>query len=213
MAGELIAEEVMDYLEQLVPPRPDEMVRMEAYAAEHHFPIIGPAAGYTCYQIARLAQARRVFELGSGYGYSTAWLAKAVQENGGGIVHHVVWDEELSRRARQHLGALGYGEMIRYTVGEAVEALGKAEGPFDLIFSDINKDAYPKSLEVIAAKLKSGGVLIVDNALWSGRIFDRADRSVATEAIRLFNQRISQDPAWIAVLLPIRDGLMVAYKR
>jgi caffeoyl-CoA O-methyltransferase len=213
MAGELIAEEVMDYLEQLVPPRPDEMVRMEAYAAEHQFPIIGPAAGYACYQIARIAQARRVFELGSGYGYSTAWFAKAVQENGGGIVHHVVWDEELSSRARQHLGALGYGEMIRYTVGEAVEALGEVEGPFDLIFSDINKEAYPKSLDVIAAKLKPGGVLIVDNALWSGRIFDRADRSVATEAIRQFNQRVSLDPAWIAVLLPIRDGLMVAYKR
>ncbi|HET6847129.1 MAG TPA: hypothetical protein VFH29_09865, partial [Anaerolineales bacterium] len=87
---------VQDHLIKLVPPREPEMVAMERYAARTGFPIIGPAAGYFCYQVARILGARSVFELGSGYGYSTAWFARAVKENGGGKVHHTVWDDKLS---------------------------------------------------------------------------------------------------------------------
>src|SRR5512145_104422 len=104
MASEPVPALVSQYLENMVPPRPPEMQQMEAYARETGFPIIGPACGYFCYMIARMNGARRVFEMGSGYGYSTAWFARAVQENGGGVVHHVVWNEDLSQRARQHLG-------------------------------------------------------------------------------------------------------------
>ncbi|MDQ3855971.1 MAG: class I SAM-dependent methyltransferase, partial [Chloroflexota bacterium] len=133
MNTEQLPEQLAEYLDTLVPPRPPEMQAMEEYAQETGFPIVGPASGYLCYQVARMVGARRVFELGSGYGYSTAWFARAVQENGGGQVYHVVWDEELSRRARGHLGALGYGDMVEYRVGEAVEQLRQTEGPFDLI--------------------------------------------------------------------------------
>jgi predicted O-methyltransferase YrrM len=213
MAYELLPPYLSAYLDSLVPPRPPEMQAMEAYAAETHFPIIGPASGQLCYLVARLAGARSVFELGSGYGYSTAWFARAVQENGGGVVHHVVWDEALSRRARGHLEALGYGAIVRYTVGEAVAALRDAEGPFDLIFNDIDKQAYPDSLPVIAAKLRPGGVLIVDNMLWHGGIFDPAERSPSAEGVRRLTALLTQDPAWIVSLVPIRDGVMVAQRR
>src|SRR6476660_2420151 len=100
MAIDPLPKHLGDYLDGLVPPRPPEMQAMEAYAQEVGFPIIGPASGYICYQIARMIGARRIFELGSGYGYSTAWFAKAVQENGGREVHQVVWDEQLSQMAR-----------------------------------------------------------------------------------------------------------------
>jgi predicted O-methyltransferase YrrM len=186
---------------------------MEAYAAEHNFPIIGPAAGYFCYQIARMIGARSVYELGSGYGYSTAWFAKAVKENGGGIVDHVVWDEELSQMAGRYLTALGYADMIRYTVGEAVGALREAAGPFDLIFNDIQKGGYPDSVTVIREKLRPGGVLIIDNMLWSGKIFDNNDQSEATQAIRETTRMLTDNAGWIATLIPIRDGLIVAYKK
>jgi caffeoyl-CoA O-methyltransferase len=96
--SDLIDPQVHTYLDSLVPPRPTEMAAMEAHAAETDFPIIGPAAGYFCYLTARMTGARTVFELGSGFGYSTAWFARAVTENGGGTVHHVVWDAALSRR-------------------------------------------------------------------------------------------------------------------
>src|ERR687886_1764243 len=126
MAEDPIPAQVRDYLDSLVPPRPPEMQAMEEYARQTNFPIIGPASGHLCYQVARLVGARRVFELGSGYGYSTAWFARAVRENGGGEVHHVVWSQELSDQARAHLGALGFDGLVRYRVSEAVSALREA---------------------------------------------------------------------------------------
>ena len=81
MPNELDYDQTQDYLTGLVPPRPVELQAMEAYAEQTTFPIVGPAAGYACYQIARMIGARRICELGSGYGYSTAWFAHAVHEN------------------------------------------------------------------------------------------------------------------------------------
>jgi predicted O-methyltransferase YrrM len=204
---------VQEYLIGLVPPREAEMQKMEKYAAETDFPIIGPASGNVCYQIARMIGAKSVFEMGSGYGYSTAWFAKAVKENGGGSVHHVVWDEKLSQMARKHLSVLGYEDILHYHVAEAKATLQSMPGPFDLIFNDIEKQDYPISLPLIKDKLRTGGVLIIDNTLWSGRIFNKKDRSDATEGVREFTRLISHDPDWIVSLIPVRDGLIVAYKK
>jgi predicted O-methyltransferase YrrM len=213
MTQPLIPDYLMGYLDGLVPPRPPEMQAMEAYAEKINFPIIGPASGYLCYQVARMIGARRIFELGSGYGYSTAWFAKAVGENGGGEVFHVVWDAELSRQARQHLAALGYDGIIKYHVGEAVQTLRNTAGPFDLIFNDINKEGYADSLPVIAEKLRPGGVLVVDNMLWHGNIFDDEDKSPATNGVRKLTEMLIHSPDWIMALVPVRDGVGVAYKR
>jgi caffeoyl-CoA O-methyltransferase len=204
---------VQAYLTSLVPPRPAEMQEMEAYAEKTDFPIIGPAAGYACYQVARMLGARSVFEMGSGYGYSTAWFAQAVQENGGGVVHHVVWDDKLSGMAREHLGRMGYDNIVKYHVSEAIKTLGETPGTFDLIFNDIDKEAYPQSLPLIKAKLRPGGVLIIDNMLWHARIFDIGDKSPATEGVRQFTHAITTDPDWIVSLIPVRDGVIVAYKK
>lgn len=209
---ELVTPEVASYLEALVPPRDPELQAMEESARESGFPIIGPAVGQLCYLLARLSGARRIFELGSGFGYSTAWFARAVRENGGGVVHHVVWDEALSRRARAHLAALGLADLVEFHVAEAVEELRRTEGPFDLIFNDIDKAGYPDSLAVIEEKLRPGGVLIVDNMLWSGRIFDPEDDSPATVGVRRLTESIMNDPGWTSSIIPIRDGVLVAYR-
>jgi predicted O-methyltransferase YrrM len=189
------------------------MQEMEKYAEKHDFPIIGPACGYYCYQLARMIKAKSIFELGSGYGYSTAWFAKAVKENGGGVVHHTVWDEDLSKRAAGHLSGLGRGDVVQYHVAEAVATLRQTDGPFDIIFNDIDKEAYPDSLPVIKEKLRAGGVLIIDNMLWSGRIFDSKNHDKSTEAIQRFTRDITTDPDWIVSLAPVRDGMIVAYKK
>ena len=202
------------YLDALVPERHPELQSMEQWGRENSFPIVGPASGNLCYLVARMIGARQVYELGSGYGYSTAWFCRAVQENGGGVVHHVVWDEELSQRARGHLAALGYADLVRYHVGEAVEALiAQADASFDLIFNDIDKDGYPRALPVIAAKLRPGGVLIIDNMLLRGRIFDPQARGDDLDGVREFTRMITTDAAWITSLVPIRDGLIVARRR
>jgi predicted O-methyltransferase YrrM len=184
---------------------------MEAYAAAHDFPIVGPACAHVCYQIARMTGARRIFELGSGYGYSTAFFARAVKENGGGEVHHVVWDKDLSEKARGHLAALGLDDVVRYHMAEAVATLKDTAGPFDLIFNDITKKDYPSALPVIDAKLKRGGVLLVDNMLWSRRVLDDVDQTPDTQGVRELT-RLLRQPPWITSVVPIRDGLLMALK-
>lgn len=208
----ILPQPIADYLNQLVPERSEGLAAMEARAARDDFPIVGPAAGQFAYVVARLMGARRIFELGSGFGYSTAWFARAVIANGGGEVHHVVWDEALSAEARDRLGGMGLGEVVRFHMGEAVGILQEAEGPFDLIFNDIDKQGYPDSLPVMAAKLRPGGAILIDNMLWSGRILDPADRSPATEGVREFTRLIGSDPGWEVTLVPIRDGLILARK-
>jgi caffeoyl-CoA O-methyltransferase len=210
---EISYDKVQDYLTSLVPPREPELQKMEEYADEKGFPIIGPACGYYCYQLARMIDAKSIFELGSGYGYSTAWFAKAVKENGGGLVHHTVWDEELSKRAQRHLSALGSADVVEFHIAEAVETLRKAVGPFDIIFNDIDKEGYPDSLPVIKEKLRHGGLLIIDNMIWSGRVFDPNDHEKSTEAIRRFTRDITTDLDWIVSLIPARDGMIVACKK
>lgn len=209
---EPLAPEVHQYLDSLVPPRPAEMQTMEAYAKQNKFPIVGPAAGYYCYQLARMIGAKRIFELGSGYGYSTAWFARAVKENGGGTVFHVVWDDGLSQRARKHMSALGYDGLIEYRVSEAIKALRETAGPFDLIFNDIEKDGYPASLSVIKEKLRPGGILITDNMLFHGAIFDPQNHTKTVEGVREFTKLVMNDPTWTASIVPIRDGLLVAQR-
>ena len=209
-----LSQQLGSYLDALVPARHPELASMEQWAREHRFPIVGPASGNLCYLVARMIGARQVYELGSGYGYSTAWFCRAVRENGGGAVHHVVWDEELSHRARGHLAALGYADLVRYHVGEAVQALtAEDDASFDLIFNDIDKDGYPEALPVIAAKLRPGGVLIIDNMLLRGRVFDAEASGADLDGVREFTRLITGDDAWITTLVPIRDGLIVARRR
>jgi predicted O-methyltransferase YrrM len=204
---------LQEYLTTLVPPREPELQAMESYAEKHGFPILGPVSGYYCYQLAVMLKARSVFEMGSGYGYSTAWFARAVLENGGGVVHHTVWDEKLSGLAKQHLAKLGFEGLIQYHTAEAVETLRNTDGPFDIIFNDIDKEAYPTSLPLIKEKLRPGGLLIIDNMIWHGQILDGNDHERSTEAIRRFTHDVTTDPDWVVSLAPLRDGLIVAYKR
>ena len=209
----ILNDSIARYLDDLVPPRHPVLAEMEAKAARDNFPIIGPSCGHLCYLLARLTGARQIFELGSGFGYSTAWFARAVQENGGGLVHHVVWDEALSAKARQYLGRMHLDNLVRFHVGEAVATLRETPGPFDLVFNDIDKRGYPDSLNVIAERLRPGGLLIVDNLLWSGKILDLADSSADTQGVRELTQRVYGDRDWIPAIVPLRDGMLVAVRK
>jgi predicted O-methyltransferase YrrM len=213
MAGPLLSESLDRYLEDLVPARGEELAKMEEEAGRSGFPIIGPTCGHFCYLVARLVGARQVFEMGSGYGYSTAWFARAVQENGGGRVVHTVWEAALSHKARAHLTTLGYADIVEYRVAEATAELRGTNGPFDLVFLDVDKEGYPAALDVIEDKLRPGGVLLADNMLLSGSILLDGDRSARTQAVREFTRRIMEGDRWIGSIVPQRDGLLLAYRR
>lgn len=210
--------QIQDYLEGLLPPRAPELAAMEAYAKERDFPIIGPVSGQLCYLVARLCGATRVFELGSGFGYSTAWFAQAVTDNladgapahaQDAVVHHTVWDDALSAQARTHIAAMGFGDLVKFHIGEAVEALTRSDGPFDLIFMDIDKQGYPGAIDEIQRKLRPGGVLIVDNMLWNGRVYDTGNSEPETVAIRRLGE-LTSGSAWTPIIVPVRDGVLVA---
>lgn len=210
---ELFHPRLMPYLDSLVPPRHPVLEEMEAWARRTGFPIVGPAVGQLFYVLTRLLNARRVFEMGSGFGYSTAWFALAVRDNGGGVVHHVVWDAQLSQEAQEYLRRMGLLPWVRFHVAEAVAHLGSSHEDFDVVFNDIEKSAYPEALPVIKAHLRPGGLLLADNVLWYGRVLDRRARDKETEAIRTFTRAVLDDPEFAATVVPLRDGVLVAYRR
>jgi predicted O-methyltransferase YrrM len=110
------------------------------------------------------------------------------------------------------LCALGYGIIVQYKVSEATQALRDTPGPFDLIFMDIDKHGYPRALQVIAEKLRTGGVLIVDNMLRRGNVLDPSDNSKDTAGIRELTRLLTTDGGWTTTIVPVRDGVLIARK-
>ena len=201
------------YLEGLIPPRPPVLQEMEDYARSARFPIVGPVVGQMFYVLTRLRGARRVFELGSGFGYSTAGFAMGVRDNGGGEVFHVVWDKRLSEAAREYLGRLGLADLVRFRIREAAEELRQTQGQFDVIFSDIDKEGYPASLPVIKEHLARGGVMLVDNMFWRGKVLDPSVTDEATTGIRQFVTAVFADKDFVSTIIPLRDGVLLALRK
>ena len=166
MAG-LIAPELDRYVLDLLPPRDPVIAEMEAYAAAHDVPIVGPAVATLLEILARSIGAQRIFELGSAIGYSTAFFARAVGK--GGQVTYTDGNAENAERAKGYLERLGYLDRVAIRVGDAVTSLEATTGYYDVIFIDVDKDGYPQALQAAAPRVRRGGYLIADNVLWSGQ--------------------------------------------
>jgi predicted O-methyltransferase YrrM len=201
---------VYDYIERLTRFDDPLLSEMEVRAARDNFPIVGPQIGPWLYQLTRISGARRVFEMGSGFGYSTWFFASALRDNGGGTVTHTVWDNELSREAQQWLDRAGLSVYCDFQVSEAVLALTSEQEPLDIVFLDIDKEMYPGAEEIIVQRMRPGGLLLVDNMLWSGKACDPAVSDEATLGVRTMNETLAQSDRWDYVLNPLRDGLGVA---
>jgi len=198
------------YMYALLPARDRVLREMERYAAKNHVPIIGPACGRLLYQLARLVQARRVFEMGSAIGYSTLWLARAVGPRG--RVFYTDGDPENARRAEEYLGRAGALDRVRVLVGDALHLLDSTEGQFDLIFNDVSKTQYPEVFRRAVPRVRAGGLFITDNVLWSGRVARPASKDAETRAIQKFNRLIYRSPKLFTTLVPLRDGFAVCEK-
>lgn len=209
MAVSMFHEGLDGYLEALIPARPDEVARMEAYAAERRFPIIGPHVGRLLALLARATGARRVFEMGSGYGYSAYWFLTGMPEDG----RIVLTDGDAANRERaaEHLDALGFAGRYEFHVGIAQEILCGERGPFDIVYNDIDKEQYPDVIDLAVSKLRPGGLFITDNVLWSARVATDDD-APSTIAIRAFNERLFARADAFSAIVPLRDGLAVAVK-
>lgn len=202
---------VDDYLYSMLPKREAVLAEMEEYAAEHHVPIVGPAVARVLQQLALTIQAKRVFELGSAIGYSTIWWAQAVGE--GGRVIYTDGDARNAERARKYFDRAGVSRRITLHTGDALEVLSEQTEPFDVIFNDVDKEDYPRVLRIVSPHLRTGGLFITDNVLWSGRVAEKSPKEASTKAILEFNRKLYESPEFFTTLLPIRDGLAVALKK
>lgn len=189
------------------------LLEMEAEGKERGFPIIGRLVGVTAELLARSVGAKRVFELGSGFGYSAYWFARAVGPSG--EVHGTDGDPANEPKALDYLSRAGLAEPIRWHVGDAVTHLGAAPGEFDVVYNDIDKDGYPAAWMAARERIRVGGLYVCDNVLWSGRVAvqDRDDpRPVYTQAILEHNRMIAEDDRFISSIVPTRDGVFVALR-
>jgi caffeoyl-CoA O-methyltransferase len=208
-AMEIMNKAIESYLQGLLPPREAVLQEMERVAAERDFPIIGPLVGRLLCQLAQLTRARRVFELGSGFGYSAVWFARGISSDGRIICTD--GSEENARQARQFFAQAGIAAMVDYRVGDALSLLEEEPGPLDIILNDIDKHEYPRAFEKAVSKLKKGGLLITDNTLWHGRVVT-VDQSPSTLGVLKFNQMAYTSPQAFTTIIPLRDGVAVSMR-
>ena len=159
-----------------------------------------------------LVQPKNVLEIGTFTAYATLCLADGLAD--GGIVHTIEKDVILEDFILSTIEKYGYEDRIKLHIGNAMEIIDQIEGDFDLIFIDADKANYPAYFEKCVSRLRSGGLIIADNILWYGKVvLPVKDSDKETKAIKLFNEIVSKDPRFDSLILPIRDGIMVARKK
>jgi len=208
-------DQVEDYLTDLASAEHGDSVleQMEARAEENGFPIIGRATGRFVELAARSVGARRVMELGSGYGYSAYWFARAVGQ--GGEVVCTDADPDNARLAGDYLRAAGVGDRVRYRVGDALEGFAAEPGEFDVVYCDVDKPAYPDCWRAARERIRLGGLWMCDNVIWSGHVATSTDREGLpgwTAPIIEHNRLVAEDDRYVGSIVPIRDGVMTALR-
>ena len=203
---------VEDYMKRLnsVDDEP-VLLEMEALAEEKSFPIIGRLCGRSLEVLARSINARRVFELGSGFGFSAYWFSRATGP--GGEIHLTDMDPNNEKLALDFLGRAGLADPIEYHVSDALEALNATDGEFDVVYCDIDKDGYPDAWRAGRERVRVGGYYICDNMLWSGRVAAPASEHDGwTRAIDETNRLIAADDRFRSTIIPTRDGVVAALR-
>lgn len=212
---DIVDPKIEEYLRGLLGGDDDDvLLEMETLAEERDFPIVGRLVGVTLELLARAIGARRVLEMGSGYGYSAYWFSRAVGP--GGEVHMTEGDASNQEKALDYLGRAGVADRVHSHVGNALDIIDELSGEFDVIFCDIDKGDYPTAWAKARERIRVGGLYLCDNVLWSGRVAeDKPTDDVRpgwTEAIKEHNEAIVADLRYVQTVVPTRDGVMVALR-
>jgi predicted O-methyltransferase YrrM len=205
----IVDPEIEAYMDHLLPSQGDILREMEKEGEKRRFPIVGPQVGRLLCQLARLTKATRIFEMGSGYGYSAYWFLKGMPP-GGRIILTDDSQENLDR-ARDYLKKAGFLDRAILEHGDALEVIEQYPGPFDIIFNDIDKERYPEAFKKALPRIRSGGLLIADNVLWFGRVLTDS-REPDVEGIRTYNRLATQTKGLFTTIIPIRDGVSMSIK-
>ena len=173
---------------------------------------VAPEQGLLLTLLARILGARRAVEVGTFTGFSALCIARGLAP--GGRLTCCDVSEEWAAVARRHWEAAGVADRIDLVVAPAADTLARLDdGPVDLCFIDADKGGYATYWDLLVPRVRSGGLLLVDNVLWSGRVLDPAAEDRDTVALRAFNDKVAADYRVDTVLLPIADGLTFAVKR
>lgn len=208
---DIVTPEIDRYLHELSNPRDPVLREMELLAHERQFPIVGPQVGRLLQLLAEGVKARRVIELGSGFGYSAYWFARAVGPDGEVILTDR--SEDNAALATSFLDRGGFGDRVRFETGDALDILDRTEGEFDIVFNDIDKERYPAVLDRASGALRHGGLLISDNMLWFGTVLESDPVEESTLGVQGLTRALLDSPDFLTVVLPIRDGVSVSLRR
>ena len=200
---------IEEYLKKLITVEDEVLNEMGKLGEERGFPIIGPIVGRLLYQLAIMIGAKRVFEMGSGFGYSTYWFAKAVGD--GDEVFFTELSQKNAQLARGFFRRGGVDGIVQIHVGDALEIIEETEGEFDIIFNDIDKEYYPLVVDKAYKKLRRGGLFITDNVLWFGRVLTD-DSSSSTKGVKEFTRLLFSKEGFLTTIIPIRDGVSLSVK-
>ncbi|MBI3620870.1 MAG: O-methyltransferase [Nitrospirae bacterium] len=207
---DIVNSDIERYLADLFPSTDPVLKEMERLAEREEFPIVGPLVGRLLALMARLVNARRVFEFGSGFGYSAFWFLQGMGEQGTVVMTD---DEEANAaRARDYFKQAGLSDRAAINVGDAFDIIDQQPGPFDIILVDCEKARYPLAFEKALPKLRSGGLLIADNVLWFGKVLKRSEEP-STIGVQQFTRLITTDTRLTTTILPLRDGVSISCKR
>ena len=161
--------------------------------------------------LSKMISPNRILEIGTYTGYSALCLAEGLMEDG--KLYTIDINEELEDRVRQYFLESNYNQQIDFVIGDALHLIPRLNESWDIVFIDADKKNYTKYFNMVVASVKSGGYIIADNVLWSGKVVEKDHLDEDTLALRVFNDTLSKDPRFEVVLLPVRDGLLIARKK
>ncbi|WP_276272403.1 O-methyltransferase [Haloarcula litorea] len=220
MSEDPLPEVTEQFARTLAPDRDEVLEEMDAKADREGFPTVGPAVGGWLRLLARLTDAQRVFEFGSGFGYSAYWMAPALPADGWIVLTEVDADE--LEEAREFLSRGGYADRAAFEHGDAVEIVDDYDGPFDVVLIDNEKHRYAEAFEAVREKVPVGGVVAADNAIEAGPLeFDdvrallageAVDANEMSEGIAAYLERVRDDPDFETGLLPLGEGVAVSVR-
>src|ERR1044072_1103293 len=205
----IIQPDQAEYLDKLLTQKDPLLAEMEAYAAEHRVPIADREVARFIEITARITGARKALEIGMAIGYSVVHLARGMGDQGRVVT--IDPSDEMITAATSYLKCAGLLDRVEIKRGKALEVMPHLDETFDLLFIDALKEEYAQYLDLGLPRLRTGGVVIVDNLLWGGRVAS-GDTESSTVALREFNPYFINHPQLLAEGLPVGDGLGYALK-
>src|SRR5688572_115110 len=209
---EFIDEELQQYCEEHTTPETDVLKKLnrETYAKVMMPRMLsGHIQGRTLAMFSQMIRPENILEIGTYTGYSGICLAEGLTENG--TLHTIDINDELEDMVRKYFAEAGIENKVKYYLGNAMEIIQTIEATFDLVFIDADKINYSNYFDLVIDKVRTGGFIIADNVLWSGKVLEKFRKKLDkdTEALLEFNQKVQNDDRVENLLLPIRDGLLV----